>query len=89
MNHFHAKWVQESTRFMKTGDRLRWICAFIEKGFAQYLHKNGLDLRDENNRSDFFWMIEAPPRLFAHLCGIQQWHEDVYKEYLSLLTHGF
>ena len=73
---------------MKTSDRLRWICAFTEKGLAQYLHKNGLDLRDENNRRDYRWMTEAPPKLPEHLCGIQQWHEDHYKEYPSLLTHG-
>ena len=89
MNHFDAKWVQEGTRPMKAGDRPRFICAFTAKGPAQYLHKNGIDLNNEDLRGDYLWMTEAPPGLPESLCGVQQWHEDCYKEYPSPHTHGY
>ena len=37
----------------------------------------------------FLPFLTSPPGLPESLCGVQQWHEDCYKEYPSPHTHGY
>ena len=84
MHHFDAKWAQEGTRPQKQGDGLRWICGFTEQGPANYLHKDGIDFREEAVRNSYFWMTQAPRGLLPEYVGLQDWHRLRWQEELLL-----